>query len=147
MASTRARSVEMMRTHALKGRIREQRGAAAVEFALVAVLLFMILFGIIVWGTVFSKLEVLNGAAREGARLAAVGGTNGTVSNIRARVVSAASPYTLDNGSSTGGGIVNVSVKKADGTPVSQDPPCQNSTAVPPAQNTSQGQVTVSWTQ
>ncbi len=54
------------------GRIRQQRGAAAVEFAIVAPLLFMLIFGIFEFGRVWSQKNVYVGAAREGARFAAV---------------------------------------------------------------------------
>ena len=74
-------------------RRRDQRGAAAVEFALIASLLFMVLFGIIEFGRLFSELEVLNSAAREGARVAAVRGTGDEVADA---VATAADPYELD---------------------------------------------------
>ena len=56
-------------------RVRMQRGeegAVAVEFAVILVLLAMILFGIIEFGITLSKYEMYVGAAREGARYAAV---------------------------------------------------------------------------
>ena len=71
----------------------DQTGAAAVEFALIASLLFMVLFGIIEFGRLFNELEVLNSAAREGARVAAVRGTGDEVADA---VVLAAGPYALD---------------------------------------------------
>ena len=74
-------------------RRRSQEGAAAVEFALIASILFMVLFGIIEFGRLFSELEVLNSAAREGARVAAVRGTGEEVANA---VADAADPYELD---------------------------------------------------
>ena len=84
------------RIHNLEG----DSGAAAVEFAIIAVVLFMILFGIFEFGRVFSELEVMNGAAREGARVAAVGGTS---AEIQDRIVDAAEPYDPDfNGYSAG---------------------------------------------
>ncbi|MCA1824811.1 MAG: TadE family protein [Mycobacteriales bacterium] len=49
------------------------RGAAAVEFALVAVLLFPMLFGMIAFGFALFREQAAAHAAREGARLAAVG--------------------------------------------------------------------------
>lgn len=56
---------------ALQGRSRES-GAALIEFALIAPVLFIILFGIIEAGWAFNQqLEVRHGA-REGARLVAV---------------------------------------------------------------------------
>ncbi len=74
-------------------RHRDERGAAAVEFALVASLLFLFLFGIIEFGRIFSELEVLNSAAREGARAAAV---RGTTEEVQDAVEAAAEPYALD---------------------------------------------------
>jgi Flp pilus assembly protein TadG len=76
-------------------RRRSQEGAAAVEFALIASILFMVLFGIIEFGRLFSELEVLNSAAREGARVAAVRGTGTDVADA---VEQAAQPYDLDEG-------------------------------------------------
>ncbi|TNM41116.1 pilus assembly protein [Nocardioides albidus] len=51
---------------------RDQRGAAAVEFALVAPLLIMLVFGIIGYGMMLSFRQTLSQAATEGARAAAV---------------------------------------------------------------------------
>ncbi|HEX2032139.1 MAG TPA: TadE/TadG family type IV pilus assembly protein [Actinomycetota bacterium] len=53
--------------------LREERGAAAVEFALVMTILFLLLFGILEWGRVEAEITIFEGAAREGARRAAVG--------------------------------------------------------------------------
>jgi Flp pilus assembly protein TadG len=49
-------------------------GAAAVEFALIAPLLFILLFGIVVFGMGFYTQQGAAAAAREAARRAAVGG-------------------------------------------------------------------------
>ena len=53
-------------------RVRGERGAAAVEFALVVPLLLVILFGIISYGFMLSFRQGLSQAAAEGARAAAV---------------------------------------------------------------------------
>ena len=53
--------------------IRNQRGAALVEFAIVALLLFTLLFGIIELGLIIKDYLTLSHAAREGARSAALG--------------------------------------------------------------------------
>ena len=53
--------------------LHRERGASAVEFALVAPLLFMLIFGIIGFGIAFMQLQTIRGAVREGARISAVG--------------------------------------------------------------------------
>ena len=59
-------------------RVRD-RGAAAVEFALVLPLLLLVLFGIIDFGRALNAQLTLTQAAREGVRLAALGYPNATV--------------------------------------------------------------------
>lgn len=54
-----------------RGKAR-QRGAAAVEFALVLPFLLMMVLGTIDWGWYFFVREVVTNAAREGARAGAV---------------------------------------------------------------------------
>ena len=76
----------------MASRIRREDGAAAVEFAIVSTILFMIVFGILEFGRTYSQYEVLQGAAREGARRAAVGAT---LSQVQQAVTQAADPYTL----------------------------------------------------
>ncbi len=53
--------------------IREEKGASSLEFALVMPLLVLIIFGIIQFGIVYNHYLAITHAAREGARLAAVG--------------------------------------------------------------------------
>ncbi|WP_121252301.1 TadE/TadG family type IV pilus assembly protein [Nocardioides ferulae] len=55
-----------------EARRRRQEGAAAVEFALVAPLLLLLLFGIISYGYMLSFRQALSQGAAEGARAAAV---------------------------------------------------------------------------
>lgn len=52
--------------------MKTQRGAAMVEFAIIALLFFMILFAIIEFGRVFFTYNTLVEATRRGARIAAV---------------------------------------------------------------------------
>jgi TadE-like protein len=76
-----------------------ERGAAAVEFALIATVLVMLLFGILEYGRLFGELEVLESAAREGARAASVhcGKAEGcTAADIQSAVMMAAAGYALD---------------------------------------------------
>jgi Flp pilus assembly protein TadG len=66
-----------------------ERGAAAVEFALVLPLLLLIVFGIIDFGRAYNAQVTLTQAAREGARLAAL-----NQSNVVSRTQGAAIPLT-----------------------------------------------------
>jgi Flp pilus assembly protein TadG len=54
---------------------RGQRGASAVEFALVVPFLLLIVFGIIVYGMVFAQSLSLSNAARQAARSGVIEGT------------------------------------------------------------------------
>jgi Flp pilus assembly pilin Flp len=54
---------------------RDDQGAAAVEFALVLPLLVFVLFMIIQFGLIFDAKVTVTHAAREGARVASVGGS------------------------------------------------------------------------
>lgn len=51
---------------------KSMRGAFVVEFAIVGLLLFVLLFGVIEMGRLFFTVNALNEAVRRGARLAAV---------------------------------------------------------------------------
>jgi Flp pilus assembly protein TadG len=55
------------------------RGATAVEFALLLPVLFLLLFGVIDFGRALNAQITLTQAAREGARLAALGQSGATV--------------------------------------------------------------------
>ncbi len=67
----------MLRTG--KMRLRNGKGQVILEFALVVTLLLVILLGILAMGMVFHWIHILNNAAREGARGAAVGRTDSQV--------------------------------------------------------------------
>ena len=55
-------------------RLRTQRGNALVEFALVLPLLLLIFAGIVDFGFLFQRYEVITNAAREGARIGVLPG-------------------------------------------------------------------------
>ncbi len=55
----------------LHGR-RDQRGAAAVEFAIILPILIALVFGIIEFSIAYNRQQGLHAAAREGARVAAL---------------------------------------------------------------------------
>ena len=66
------------------GRLRSERGAELIEFALIFPLLLLVLLGIIDFGFLFQRYEVLTNATREGARMAVL--PNYTQADIRGRV-------------------------------------------------------------
>lgn len=63
----------------LSSKLRREPGTVAVEFALVAPLLLVLLFGIAELGLLFKDLLILNNAAREGGRAGALGATTSTI--------------------------------------------------------------------
>ncbi len=55
-----------------KRNIRSERGASAVEFALILPVLLLVLFGLIEFGSLYHDYLAITHATREGARMAAV---------------------------------------------------------------------------
>lgn len=65
-------------------RARNEKGAELIEFALVLPLLLLLVLGIVDFGFLFQRLEVVTNAAREGARIAVLPGY--TTDDIKGRV-------------------------------------------------------------
>jgi len=65
-------------------RKKRRRGAAAVEFAIVAPVFFLFVFGMVEYGRMVMVQQVLTNASREGARRAVLDGT--TTSEVQATV-------------------------------------------------------------
>jgi len=78
-------------------RIRRQDGVVAVEFAIIAPLVLLILVGVIQFGIVYSQFQVLQGAAREGARCASVQAGGFSTCDVTTAVQNAALGYDLTN--------------------------------------------------
>ena len=78
----------------MRAKLRNEDGAAAVEFALIVGLLAILVFGLLEYGLAFWQVQNLRSAAREGARVAAVGGDDADIQAAMAgrlgRLVSAA---------------------------------------------------------
>lgn len=93
---------------------RDERGSPAVEFALIAPVLMLFLFGIVQFGFAFYTYnEMLNGA-REGARRLAVGTTN-EVAIQRARETMALSrPYSFGPAASADAVTMTITLKFSD---------------------------------
>jgi Flp pilus assembly protein TadG len=87
---------------------RGERGAAAVEFALVLPILLMLIGGTIDFGRLYYQQIQLSNAARDGVRLASMGSTYST-SAVQAQVVLAAKPLPV--------GTANVTVTACTGSP------------------------------
>lgn len=68
----------------LKRQLKSERGAELIEFALVFPLLLMVILGIVDFGFLFQRMEVVTNAAREGARIAVLPGYS--EADVRARV-------------------------------------------------------------
>jgi Flp pilus assembly protein TadG len=85
---------------AMKGRSScggcRERGAVAVEFALLLPVLLLIVFGIIDFGRALNAQITLTQAAREGARLAALGNSD---ASVKSWTVNAATGLSLTAGS------------------------------------------------
>ena len=81
----------------LRRRAAGDRGAVAVEFALILPVLLLIVVGTIEFGRVYSQVQVYNGSAREGARCAAVMAqsfaTCRSLGDVQQRINDASDPY------------------------------------------------------
>lgn len=77
-----------------RGASRRRRGAAVVEFAIVAPIFFLMVFGMIEFGRLVMVHQLLTGAVREGARQAVVDGT--TVDDVEQTVRSYLTATTID---------------------------------------------------
>ena len=104
-------------------RLNREDGASAVEFAIVAAVLLMVLFGTIQFGIAYNRYQGLNAAAREGARTGSL--ENTTVDTIRSRVLGSlsiidpnnfTSSYTCPGTLNTDQGCIEVSQETAAGS-------------------------------
>jgi Flp pilus assembly protein TadG len=80
---------------AIRNRISREEGVAAVEFALILPVLALLLFGILEFGRVWSQYQLYQGAAREGARCAAV--AVDSECDIEDSIEQAAQPFDVTN--------------------------------------------------
>ena len=71
-------------------RVRNDRGAAAVEFALVVPIFLLLVFGIINFGWLFGQNLALSNAARQAARFGVV--QSNDCNAVKSQAISAAAP-------------------------------------------------------
>jgi Flp pilus assembly protein TadG len=91
-------------------RRRDDGGAVAVEFALLAPIFIMLLFGIISFGLVFAQKLALGNGARQGARLGVVSGVT------CAQIYSAAQNASSTIGMSSSAVTVSITRVSSSGT-------------------------------
>ena len=77
-----------------KSKLRNEKGASAVELALILVPLMVLIFAVFQFGILFNNWIALTYAAREGVRLAAV---DVDVSEISAKVIERAPSVKIDS--------------------------------------------------
>src|SRR5205809_603029 len=105
MSDTTATSPASVPAECLRHTTRpNRRGAAAVEFAIVAPVLFLLFLGMIEFGRMVMVQQIITNAAREGARIAIIPGAT------TSQVVTAVNTY-----------LTSTSIKGATAT-VSPDP-------------------------
>lgn len=108
-------------------RLHNRHGAAVVEFALVAPLFFLLIFGMIEYGRMVMVQQILTNAAREGARVGVLDGSTET------KVTTAVNNYL------TAAGITNAT------TTVTPNPPSSAAATSPVTVTVSVGFNDVSW--
>ncbi|WP_083707095.1 TadE/TadG family type IV pilus assembly protein [Intrasporangium flavum] len=74
---------------------RRDKGATAVEFAMLAPVLFLLLFAIVVFGLLFAQNLALSNAARQAARYAVVDNINRTCADVTSEAVNSARPLVV----------------------------------------------------
>lgn len=82
-----------------RGRVRDERGVVAIEFALILPLLLLVLFGIIDFARALNYLNDSNQIAAQGARLAAVNNNPVAPSSLQAYLSSLGDTEELRSGS------------------------------------------------
>lgn len=78
---------------------RNRRGAAAVEFAIVAPVFFLLVFGMIEYGRMVMVQQVITNASREGARVGVLDGS--TTAQVQTAVTNYLTAAKIPTGSAT----------------------------------------------
>lgn len=114
----------MRRDNGIRRRFRRQEGVAAVEFAIIMPVALLIVVGTIQFGIIYSQYQVLQGAAREGARCASVQAGGFATCNVATTVQNAALDFTLSETptvSVEGGGSACTNLTRGRNVTVSWD--------------------------
>jgi hypothetical protein len=92
--------------NSVAGRLKSERGAELIEFALIFPILLLVVVGIIDFGFLFQRYEVLTNATREGARMAVL--PNYTQADVQARVCGYLNVGGVPNSGCTSNPVVTV---------------------------------------
>lgn len=98
--------------------IKNNRGQALVEFALILPILLLLIVGAMEFGLIIHQYMVVTEAAREGARSAAVGGSDGVVTSVVTTAASQIPANQLTISVSPGTRVRGNGVTVTVGTPV-----------------------------
>ncbi len=129
-----------MRT--LRSTIRSERGAALLETALTLPLLLLVTVGIVEFGRAYQTWQVLTNAAREGARVAVLPGTNDAAVQDRVRDYIEAGQLSYPDSASvviTRNNVIPIGTGTATASRVQVDFPFQFMVLQPVAQLVSSG--------
>jgi Flp pilus assembly protein TadG len=102
---------------------RKRRGAAAVEFAIVAPVFFLLVFGMIEFGRMVMVQQILTNASREGARKAVLDGS--TTADVQNTVI------TMMNDAKIAVGAGNVTITPTNPATAQYGDPVTVTVAVP----------------
>jgi Flp pilus assembly protein TadG len=105
----------MVPMNSLRKRVRSERGAELIEFALVFPVLLLVVLGIVDFGFLFQRMEVVTNAAREGARIAVLPayGNADVVARVCNYMQNGGVPYTACSQTATGTGSVAINIAAA----------------------------------
>jgi Flp pilus assembly protein TadG len=112
----------MAQVNSVTRRLKSERGAELIEMALVLPLLLLLIVGMVDFGFLFARYEVLTNAAREGARIAVLPGygTADVESRVCAYLTTGGLPTTGCPNAPTNPAITvaNTTIAVAAGSPI-----------------------------
>ena len=106
-------------------RIRSERGAELIEFAVVLPILLLVFAAIVDFALMFQRFLTLNNAAREGARIAALANSGYGLTDIQTRVTQYVQQGTNDPTASPTTALTPVTVDPDGGGPIPGFPAAQ----------------------
>ena len=93
---------------------RDQRGSPAVEFAMIAPVLILLILGVVQFGFVFYTYNEMMNGAREGARRLAVGATEASAKGRAEDTMALVRPYEFSSVSGADAVTMTIKLKVSD---------------------------------